>query len=130
MNFLPIDPGNSPQNGASISCMSRRLRLIIIAAGLFLAACTSEGTPGSFPDQDGRVESQFVSACESAQDGEDATEYCQCAFYSAAVEFGFDGFLELDEMLREDPDGLTFDQRQFFESVSLPCEFSAADVPS
>lgn len=104
---------------------------MIIATGLFLAACTSEGTPGSFADQDGRVETQFVSACEAAQDGaDDATEYCQCAFYSASVEFGFDGFLELDEMLRDDPESLTFDQRQFFESVSLPCQFSEADVPA
>lgn len=110
--------------------MSRRFRLIIIASGLFLAACTSEGTPGSFQDQDGRVETQFVSACEAAQDGDDATEYCQCAFYSASVEFGFDGFLELDEMLRDDPEQLTLEQRQFFDSISLPCEFSAADVPS
>ncbi len=103
---------------------------MISALGLFLAACTSEGLPANFADQDARIERQFVAACEAAQEGEDATDYCQCAFYSATVEFGFDGFLELDEMLRDDPSGLSLEQRQFFESVSLPCEFSAADVPS
>lgn len=111
--------------------MSRRLGLLISAIGLFLAACTSEGAPASFADQDARVERQFVAACEAAQEGDDdAEEYCQCAFYSAAIEFGFDGFLELDEMLREDPEGLSLEQRQFFDAVSLPCEFSAADVPA
>ncbi len=120
----------SLQNAANLSSMSRRLRLIILATGLFLAACTSEGTPGSFADQDGRVETQFVSACEAAQEGDDATEFCQCAFYTAASEFGFDGFIELDEMLRDDPAGLTLEQRQLFENVSLPCEFSEADVPA
>lgn len=111
--------------------MSRRLGLTISALGLLLAACTSEGLPANFADQDARIERQFVAACEAAQEGdEDATEYCQCAFYSATVEFGFEGFLDLDEMLREDPNSLSLEQRQFFEGVSLPCQFSAADVPA
>ena len=48
---------------------------MIIAFGLFLAACTSEGIPNSFEDQNGRVERQFVNACVTAQEGEsDAQE--------------------------------------------------------
>ncbi len=102
---------------------------MIIAFGLFLAACTSEGIPNSFEDQNGRVERQFVNACVTAQEGEsDAQEYCQCAFYTAAAELGFEEFLELDEALQDDPTSLTFEQRELFESVSLPCNFSSADI--
>lgn len=121
----------SERKAASLSNMSRRFRLMIIAGGFVLAACTSEGTPSSFVDQDGRVEAQFVSSCEAAQDGDaDATEFCQCAFYTAASEFGFERFLEIDEMLRENPTDISFTDRTIFDSIELPCSFSAADVPS
>ncbi len=110
--------------------MSRSLRLTLVAFGLALAACTSEGVPSSFADQGGRVERQFVSACEAAQDGDDASEFCQCAFYTAASELGFNDFVELDELLRENPESLSLEQRQLFDGVSLPCSFSEADVPS
>lgn len=117
-------------NTASMPVMSKRFRLTMIAIGFVLAACTSEGVPGSFADQDGRVERQFVASCQAAQDGDDVEEYCQCAFYTAAAEFGFEDFLELDDLLREDPNALSLEQRQVFEAVSLPCEFSEADVPA
>lgn len=106
------------------------MRLTILAFGFILAACTSDGTPNSFDDQGGRVESQFVSACEAAQDGDDATEFCECAFYTAASELGFEDFIELDELLRDNPESLSLEQRELFASVSLPCALSAADVPS
>lgn len=110
--------------------MSKRLRLLIIGLGLFLVACTSEGTPNSFADQDNRIERQFVTACVAAQpDDEDATDFCECAFYTAANSLGLEGFLELDEALRENPDGLSLEQRQLFEGVSLPCQLSEEDVP-
>ncbi len=110
--------------------MSRRLRLLILGLGFILAACTSEGTPSSFADQDNRIERQFVSACEAAQpDDEDASPFCECAFYTAASSLGLEGFLELDEALRENPNGLSLEQRQLFEGVSLPCELTADDVP-
>ena len=102
---------------------------MIVAFGFIIAACTSEGTPSSFEDQNNRIERQFVSACVTAQDGEsDAESFCQCAFYTAASELGFEDFLALDDTLQENPDGLTFEQRELFENVSLPCTFSADDV--
>lgn len=102
---------------------------MIVAFGLILAACTSEGTPSSFEDQNNRIERQFVGACVNAQDGaDDAMDFCQCAFYTAAAELGFEDFLALDTALQENPDGLTFEQRELFEGVSLPCAFSASDV--
>ena len=76
------------------------------------------------------MERQFVSACEAAQDGDDATEFCECAFYTASSELGFQGFLDLDELLRENPDGLTLEQRELFAGITLPCTLSEADVPS
>lgn len=104
---------------------------MLLGFGLFLAACTSEGLPANFADQDSRVERQFVASCENAlTDDADATSFCQCAFYTAAAELGFEDFIALDEALQENPDGLTFEQRELFEGVSLPCQFSAADVPS
>ena len=110
--------------------MSRRLRLFIIGLGFILAACTSEGTPNSFPDQDRRIERQFITQCVAAQpDDEDAADFCECAFYTAADSLGLEGFLELDEALRENPNGLSLEQRQLFEGVSLPCQLSADDVP-
>ena len=114
--------------------MSRRLRLLIASIGIFLAACTSAGEPESFQDQDNRAQRQFVDACVAAQDGaEDAAAFCQCAFYTAAVELGtFQEFLDLDEQLREDPEGLSLELRALFGGEGgdlLPCQFSAADVP-
>lgn len=110
--------------------MSHRLRLLILGLGFILVACTSEGTPSSFADQDNRIERQFTSACIAAQpDDDDAPAFCECAFYTAASSLGLEGFIELDEALRENPNGLSLEQRQLFEGVSLPCEFSADDVP-
>ncbi len=96
-------------------------------------ACTSEGLPADFADQNNRIERQFVSSCVAAQDTNDvadATDYCQCAFYTAASELGFEEFLELDEALQENPEGLTTEQVALFSDVSLPCALTEADVPS
>lgn len=111
--------------------MNRRLALLLVGFGIFLTACTSEGLPADFADQNRRTESQFVSACESSlADGDQdlGENYCQCAFFTVAVELGFEEFLALDEQLREDPAGLSLEDRQLIENISLPCQFSESDV--
>lgn len=111
--------------------MNRRLSLLFLGIIFFLAACTSEGLPADFADQNRRTETQFVSACESAlADGEvDLGEnYCQCAFFTLAVELDFDEFLDLDEQLRDDPTALSLEDRELIENISLPCQFTEADV--
>ena len=111
--------------------MNRRLALLFLGFFFFLAACTSEGLPADFADQERRTERQFVSACESAlADGENdlGEGYCQCAFFTLAVELGFDEFRELDEQLRDDPTGLSLEDRDLLESVSLPCQITEAQV--
>lgn len=110
--------------------MFRRVLLLLTGLALFAAACTSEGLPSSFADQDGRAEKQFVAACEGALDGEEDEGLCQCAFYTIAASFTFEEFLELDEQLKDDPGNLSLEERQLIEGVSLPCQFSAADVTS
>lgn len=110
--------------------MSRRLLLVIVGLALFAAACTSEGLPNSYEDQDERAQKQFVAACEAALaegDTNDGIEFCQCAFHTVAAELSFAEFLELDERLKEDPGALSLEDKQLLESVSLPCEFSEAD---
>lgn len=110
--------------------MSRRLLFVILGLALFGVACTSEGLPNSYDDQDNRTEKQFIAACESAlvdSDEQDAPEFCQCAFDTVAAELSFTEFLELDERLKNDPGDLTNEDRLLLEGVSLPCEFSAAD---
>lgn len=108
--------------------MFRRLLLLTIGLALFGAACTSEGLPSSFADQDMRAERQFVAACQGALDDEEAPDYCQCAFYTIASQLSFDEFLELDAQLKDDPDSLSKEQRDLFAGVSTPCEYSADDV--
>lgn len=110
--------------------MTRRLALGFVSLSFFLAACTGEGLPVSFADQDGRAQTQFVSACEASLDGADSpgAGFCQCAFYTVASELTFEEFLELDEQLREDPGALSLEDRQLLESISLPCQFSAEDI--
>ena len=111
--------------------MNRRLALLLVGFSIFLAACTSEGLPADFADQNRRTETQFVSACEAAlADGENdlGEGYCQCAFLTVAVELGFEDFVALDERLREDPTGLSLEDRQLIEGVSLPCVHTEADV--
>lgn len=113
--------------------MNRRLALLLVGFSIFLAACTSEGLPADFADQNRRTETQFVSACETAlADGEsdlgDPAQYCQCAFFTVAVDLGFADFVALDERLREDPTGLSLEDRQLIEGVSLPCVHTEADV--
>jgi len=110
--------------------MSRRLLLLIVGLALFAAACTSEGLPNSYEDQDERAQKQFVAACEAAlvdTDTTDGPEFCQCAFHTVAAELTFTEFLELDKRLKDDPGALALEDRQLLESVSLPCEFSEAD---
>lgn len=110
--------------------MSRRLSLVIFGLALFGAACTSEGLPASYEDQDGRTEKQFISACEAALEEGDqanAAEFCQCAFDTVAAELSFTEFLELDERLKDDPGDLTNEDRLLLEGVSLPCAFTEAD---
>jgi len=104
---------------------------MIIGLGLFLVGCTSEGLPADFADQNNRIERQFVSSCVAAQEGEnvdEATEYCECSFYTAASELGFEGFLELDKALQENPQGLTTEQVALFENISLPCPLGPEDI--
>lgn len=110
--------------------MFRRLLLLLTGLALFAAACTSEGLPSSFEDQNGRAETQFVAACNAALEGEQEEGFCQCAFYTIASSFTFEEFLELDEQLKNDPENLALEDRQLIEGVSLPCSFSAADVQS
>lgn len=110
--------------------MSRRLLFVIVGLALFGAACTSEGLPNSYEDQDDRAEKQFITACEAALeegDQENAAEFCQCAFDTVAAELSFNEFLELDDRLKDDPGDLSLEDRQLLESVSLPCAFSPAD---
>ncbi len=120
---------------ASLTSVNRRLALFFLGFMIFLAACTSEGLPADFADQNRRTEAQFVSACETALAEGDAeeldgtpAEYCQCSFFTLAVELGFEEFRELDEQLRDDPTGLSLEDRQLIDSVSLPCSITEADV--
>lgn len=97
---------------------------------LFAAACTSEGLPDSYADQDGRPEKQFIAACEAALaegDQPNVPDFCQCAFDTVAAELTFTEFLELDERLKDDPGDLTNEERNILEGVSLPCAYSADD---
>ncbi len=110
--------------------MSRRLLLLTLGLAFFAAACTSEGLPNSYDDQDGRAEKQFIAACEDAladEDSDNGPDYCQCAFNTVAAELSFTEFLELDERLKDDPGALALEDRQLLEGVSLPCEFTSAD---
>lgn len=108
--------------------------MLLSSVSLFVAACTSQGLPSSFADQDGRAEKQFIASCESALDGEQEDGLCQCAFYTLAAELTFEEFLDLDEALKDEPTSLQNAEwnreRGLIEGVSLPCSFSAADVPS
>ena len=108
--------------------MFRRLTLLIIGLAIFATACTSEGLPSDYADQDRRAEKQFVEACKGALDDGEAPEFCQCAFYTVAAELTFAEFLELDDQLKDKPDSLSLEQRQLIESVSLPCKFSEDDI--
>jgi len=111
--------------------VNRRLALLFFGFALFAAACTSEGLPADFADQDRRTETQFVNACESSlADGENdlGDGYCTCAFRTVALDLGFEGFLDLDQQLRDDPTRLSLEQRELIQDISLPCEFSDADV--
>lgn len=111
--------------------MNRRLWLLLFVVSLIAAACTSEGLPADFADQDRRTENQFVSACNTSLDGGEVDlgeGYCQCAFYTLAVELEFEDFIALDERLREDPGSLSLEDRNLIESISLPCSFSEEDV--
>ena len=111
--------------------MARRLTLLILAISLLAAACTSEGLPNSYADQDGRAETQFLEACEaSLADGEQSNpaDFCQCAFHTVASELSYAEFVELDNKLKDDPAALSFEERQLLESVSLPCQFDASTV--
>lgn len=111
--------------------MSRPLLSIIVGLTVLLAACASEGLPGSYPDQDSRAERQFVEACEESlvdTDESNAPDFCQCAFYTIAAELTFAEFLELDAKLKDDAESLSLEERRLLESVSLPCQFDADDI--
>lgn len=111
--------------------MSRRLVFLLALIALVAAACTSEGLPNSYADQDGRAERQFVAACEASladTDEPNAPEFCQCAFYTVASDLSFDEFLALDKRLKDDPEFLSAEERSLLENVSLPCAFTADDI--
>ena len=109
--------------------MTRRFVFLLLGIAFFASACTSEGLPASYDDQENRAEKQFVAACEAALEGEDADApaICQCAFYTVSADLTFEEFLELDERLKDDPEALALEDRQLLTGVSLPCEFSAED---
>lgn len=122
--------GDSPTLRYIDVSMSRRVLFVIVGLALFAAACTSEGLPNSYEDQNGRAETQFIAACEAAladSDTDDPADYCQCAFDTVAAELTYDEFLVLDDRLKDDPENLNLEERNLLESVSLPCAFSSAD---
>ena len=111
--------------------MFRRLPHLLFFIALTVTACTSEGLPGSYADQDQRTEKQFVAACEESlegQDESDPTAYCECAFYTIAAELTFAEFDELDNRLRDDPGFLSTEERALIDSVSLPCALDRGDI--
>lgn len=111
--------------------MSRRLLLLLITIALLAAACTSEGQPNSYADQDRRAERQFQEACEAAladSDQDDVPNYCRCAFYTVASTLTFAQFIELDDKLRSDPNSLSLEEQRLFDDVSLPCPLTIDDI--
>ncbi len=108
--------------------MFRRFPLLLVALALFTAACTSAGVPSSYADQDGRVEKQFVAACEGALEGEQEEGFCQCAFYTFASVKTFEDFLILDEKLKDDPGSLINEDRRLIENITLPCAKGPEDI--
>lgn len=111
--------------------MFRRLPHILFFLALTATACTSEGLPNSYSDQEQRTEKQFVAACEESFEGQDQSDpssYCQCAFYTIAAELTFDEFDELDNRLRDDPGFLSTEERSLIDSVSLPCALGPDDI--
>ena len=80
--------------------------MLVVAVSLFGAACTSEGLPNSYVDQDRRAERQFVEACEDslADSSDDAAAYCQCAFGELREALTFEEFKALDDGLRTNPE--------------------------
>lgn len=108
--------------------MFRRFLLLLTCLALFAAACTSEGVPSSFDDQDRRTEKQFVAACKGALEGEQEEGFCECAFLTIASDLSFEEFLELDKDLKDNPQGLSKERRELIEGISLPCAVSESDV--
>jgi len=111
--------------------MRRPLFLVLFLVALFASACASEGLPNSYTDQDARAERQFIEACEDSlvdTDQANPADYCQCAFYTVASNLTFSEFIDLDNKLKDDPGALTQPQRELLEGVSLPCQFTSADI--
>ena len=110
--------------------MYRRFVPIVLALTIVLAACTSAGRPSSYDDQDKLAERQFREACEAAlaEDEANPQSYCECSFFTVAAELTFEEFSDLDDKLKDDPEALSNEERILLESVSLPCEFTAADI--
>lgn len=108
----------------------RKPLLLALSFGFFAAACGSEGLPSSYQDQDDRTQTQYVAACESGigNSEENPAEFCECSFFTVANTLTYDQFIDLDRRLRDDPEALTFEERELLESVNLPCEFDATTI--
>ena len=58
----------------------------------------------------------------------DVLAYCQCSYYTVASALTFAQFIDLDKKLKDDPGSLSLEEQRLLDSVSLPCQFTAADI--
>lgn len=119
----------------------------LMALLLFASACSSNNDPKSWTEagQDSNVRTNFVTACQTANDGEkgmsasQATTYCTRAFEALVDYYGgvitqpgdvlqdkspiveghdFAAFLKLDSDLRKDPESIPADISTMLEEIA------------
>lgn len=85
---------------------------MIIAVVILAAACSQSSDPETWAEalEEGNVETNFLAACEEADDGETGDEaalaaYCGCSFTMLQETFAddFGRFVAVDKALRNDP---------------------------
>ncbi len=83
-----------------------------ITFALVLAGCSSSSDPDTWEqaDETGKIEENFIRACEAADDGATAdaaalASYCQCAYDGLRAEYDddYEGFVDINSDLSSKP---------------------------
>jgi len=99
----------------------------LITLVLVLAGCSASSDPDNWVDADatGKIEENFLRACEAADDGKTSdanalADYCGCSYDDIRVEYtdDFEGFKTVNSGLGSDPESIPPNVRTIFDNCA------------
>lgn len=102
------------------------LPAVLLTLALVVTGCSSSSDPGNWEDADetGKIEENFLRACsegdDASSDPDELAAYCGCSYDALREEYAddFEGFLDVNRELGNDPTEIPSNIREIFEGCA------------